>query len=192
MKEEYLKISNPIELQSFMDEYISYGFVDSNGKIYKDPLSKEWHENWYSTCVIQDGDGVLSTGYGTCWDQVELERKWFSENNYNFKTFFILFELNRPNNLPTHTFLIYESNNKYCWFEHAYNKYKGIHEFNSYEEAIKYVKEKQLEYAIETNFATEDDMNLLIAYEYSNIKKNCNVDEFIKHATLNKYNINDK
>ena len=192
MKEEYLKVTNPLEFQNFMDKYIRYGFVDNKGKIYNDPSSKEWEENWYSTCIVQDGDGVLNTCYGTCWDQVELERKWFSDNNYNFKTIFICFELNEPNNLPTHTFLIYEDNNKYYWFEHAYDKYKGIHEFNSYEEAIKYVEDKQLEYAIETDRATEDDRKLMVAYEYAKPKINCNVDEYIKHVSLNRCNTKNK
>ena len=107
MKEAYLKINNPLELQEFMKKYIKYGFVDKNGKIYKDSNSQEWQENWYPTCIVQEGDGILNTGYGTCWDQVELERKWFLEHNYKFKTIFTWFEVNKPNNLPTHSFLIY-------------------------------------------------------------------------------------
>lgn len=163
----YSRISSPQELQIFMDENIKYGFVDKNGKIYNDPSAKEWSENWYPTCIIQNGDGILNTGYGTCWDQVELERKWFDEHNYNFKTIFIWFEINEPNNYPTHTFLIFEKDNKYYWFEHSFEKYKGIHEFNTELEAIEFVKDKQLEYAIEKGVATLEDKKLITVYEYS-------------------------
>lgn len=187
MKEEYKKITSPKLLQQFMDKYIKYGFVDKIGKIYDDPSSKEWHENWYPTCIVQDGNQILNTGYGTCWDQVELERKWFKENNYHFKTIFIWFKLNEPNDLPTHSFLIYEDNGKYYWFEHSFEKHKGIHEFNSYEEAIDYVENKQLEYAILNSGAHEDDKKLIVAYEYDKPKNKCNVDEYIEHVTLNKY-----
>lgn len=187
MKDEYLKIDSPLKLQLFMDKYIKYGFVDNKGKIYSNSTSKEWQEKWYPTCTIQDGEEVLNTGYGTCFDQVELERKWFAENNYYFKTIFICFEVNKPNNLPTHSFLIYEDNNKYYWFEHSFEKYKGIHEFNSYDEAIKYVKDKQLEYAIEIGQVTKEDKNNIGAYEFLQPNKNCNVDEYLLNATLNKY-----
>lgn len=33
--------------------------------------------------------------------------------------------------LPSHTFLTYEDNHKYYWFEHSWGSYKGIHEYES-------------------------------------------------------------
>lgn len=182
---KYNEIKTPEDLLKFMEENITYGFVSKNNKIYDDPNSEEWNNDWYHECIVQDGGCLLETKYGTCWDQVELERKWFSENNYNFKTIFLWFEVNKPNNLPTHTFLIYEKNNKYYWFEHAYFNYKGIHEFNSEEQLIEYVKDKQLEYAIETNRATLEDKKYITYYEYDKPLKNLNVDDYISHVTSN-------
>ena len=105
------EINSPEELLEFMDKNITYGFLGKNGKKYTDMYSPEWND-WYDECFVQSGEEVLKSKIGTCWDQVELERLWFEKNNYNFKTIFIWFEVNRENNFPTHAFLIYEDNNK--------------------------------------------------------------------------------
>ena len=107
MNNDFLNIKTPFELLEFMDKNITYGFVGKNGKKYLDMYSQEWND-WYQECFVQSGKEVLKSKVGTCWDQVELERLWFEKNGYSFKTFFVWFEVNRPNNLPTHTFLIYE------------------------------------------------------------------------------------
>lgn len=44
--------------------------------------------------------------------------------------------------LPSHTFLIYQENNNYYWFEHSWNKYKGIHKYKTKEELLLDVKNK--------------------------------------------------
>ena len=32
---------------------------------------------------------------------------------------------------PSHTFLVYQDNNYYCWFEHSWAKYIGVHQYKS-------------------------------------------------------------
>lgn len=179
---KYNEIKTPEDLLKFMEENINYGFVSKNNEIYKDPNSKKWNDNWYNECIVQDGNSLLQTRYGTCYDQVELERKWFSENNYKFKTIFLCFKIDKPNNLPTHTFLIYEKDNKYYWFEHAYSNYKGIHEFNSEEQLIDYVKNMFLEFAIKTNNVTLKDKKYIIDFEYNKPKNNIDVKEYLNHV----------
>ena len=176
-------IKNPEELLKFMDKNITYGFVGKNGKKYSDLYSPEWND-WYDVCFVQSGEEVLESKIGTCWDQVELERLWFEKNNYNFKTIFSWFEVNRENDLPTHTFLIYESNGKWYWFEHAFESYKGIHEFESLEKVIECVKEKQFEHALMNNKNTRrEDKNTLTLYEYTKPPKHLGVDEYINFVT---------
>ena len=170
-------IKSPEELLEYMNKNITYGFVDKDGNKYFDTNSKAWNKY-----IIQNGEEVLKSKTGTCWDQVELERLWFERNNYNFKTIFIWFELNHENNLPTHTFLIYEKDNKYYWFEHAFEKYKGIHKFESEKEAIEYVKDKQVEYV-----GNNINKQSLIAYEYSKPKDNLSTEKYLEHVTSKKY-----
>ncbi len=179
----YNNIKTPNELLRYMQQNIKYGFVSKTGKIYDNPQSTEWKNDWYLNCVVQSGNEVLNTKHGTCWDQVELERKWFEENNYNFKTIYIWFEVNRPSNLPTHTFLVFEENNKFYWFEHSFFDNQGIHEFETINDAIEHVKKEQLKYAIKTGRATTSDYKYITAYKYSKPLPNLNVDNYIKHVT---------
>lgn len=181
----YKNISTPKELLDYMSNNIKYGFVDENGMIYNNPDSNDWKENWYDKCIVQDGLGLLNTKYGICWDQVELERKWFEENKYKYKTLFLWFDIYNSD-LPTHTFLIYEYETKFYWFENSFEKYRGIHSFNSEKELIDDVKNKQLEYAISINKAIPEYYQYLKYYEYSKPIKNIHVYEYIKHVTSQK------
>jgi len=178
---EFSKLKTTLDLLKFMDN-ITYGFIGKNNKIYTQ-RDEQWDHDWYDQCIVQPGDGVLRTKAGTCWDQVELERKWFKDHDYEFKTIFSWFELWKPNNYPTHTFLAFKENNKWFWFEHSFAAYRGIFEFNSLKELIEDVKSKQLEHAIKSGVAKKSDKNLIKSYEYPKPKANLGVDDYIKHVT---------
>ena len=180
---KYEKLKTPEELLTFMDQNIVFGFIGKNGKKYTNMFTKAWEEDWYSECIVQSGEEVLKTRIGTCWDQVELERLWFKTNDYEFKTIFIWFEMNEENDLPTHTFLVYKSDNKYCWFEHSFEDNKGIHEFDTFEKVIECVKQKQLEAAINSGKAKIEQYNLIKAYEFEEPLSNISVSEYLKHVT---------
>ena len=180
-------IKTPDELLEYMNQNITYGFVGKNGKKYYDMFSKEWND-WYRECFVQNGKEVLESKIGTCWDQVELERLWFNIKGYNIHTFFMWFEVNKENDYPTHTFLIYESGNKYYWFENAFESERGIHEFDTLDAAIEYVKSKQIKYT-KNSFPnlSKDDIDSLVIYEYSKPSNHLGVDEYLKHVTSTKY-----
>lgn len=80
---------------------------------------------------------VRSKQVGVCWDFVNYEAEWFQKNGFKFKTFYI--QIDDNNMCPSHTFLVFESNGKYYYFESAWFKYQGIKEFRSYEDAFYYV-----------------------------------------------------
>lgn len=42
--------------------------------------------------------------------------------------------------LPSHTFLVYQNNNYYYWFEHSWNKYMGVHQYKSMKKLYEDVK----------------------------------------------------
>lgn len=179
------------DLLEYMKKNINYGFIGRNGKKYYDMFSEEWND-WYSQCIVQSGEEVLESKIGTCWDQVELERLWFEEKGYNIYTFFMWFEVNRENDFPSHSFLIYEQDNKFYWFENAFESERGIHKFNSLEEAIENVKYKQIKYT-KMNYPdiSDDDINNLVVYEYSKPINHLGVAEYLDYVTSNKY-INSK
>jgi hypothetical protein len=169
-----------------MNENITYGFLGNNNKKYTNRFSEEWNV-WYDICIVQSGEEILNSKIGTCFDQVELERLWFETHNYNFKTIFTWFELGRDSDLPCHTFLIYEKDGKWYWFEHAFENERGIHEFDDWKDAIKCVKEKQIEYASK-NFdeLTEKDKETLTFYEYTKPNNDLSIPKYFDHVTSNK------
>ena len=185
--DEFSKLKTPEELLEYMKKNIHYGFVGYNGKKYYDMFSEEWND-WYTECYVQNGEEVIDSKIGTCWDQVELERVWFEKNHYHYHTFFIQFEVNKENNYPTHTFLIYEDGNFFYWFEHAFEAERGIHKFHSLDEAIEYVKAKQIEYTKLNNIeASDEDMDCLVVYEYTKPKDHLGVDDYLDFVTTHKY-----
>ena len=89
--------------------------------------------------IVKTPSEILLKLKGVCYDIVELERKLFNEINYKFKTYFAYADLPVTDN-PTHTFLIFEENKKYYWFESSWASYRAIHgPFNSYNQGISYV-----------------------------------------------------
>lgn len=182
----YNQINTPEELLKYMRNNISYGYVGKNGKRYYDSKSIEWND-WEKECFVQSGKEVLVSNTGTCWDQVEFERMWFEQKGFNIKTFFIWFEVGRQNNLPTHTFLLYEKNNKWYWFENSFEMYRGIHEYENLDSAVEDIKNKHIQFASHNSDYLEDDKDTLTCYEYSKPAPCLGVDEYIDFVTTNEY-----
>ncbi len=180
IKELYNEINTPQELLEFMENNINYGFHGIDDKDYT-PEDKDFNTNCREKWILSDANRVLKYKLGHCWDQVELERDWFSKKGYEFKTIFIWFLFNKENNYPTHTYLVYKENNKWYWFEHANYNNKGIHEFNSLKDAILFQMKKHIEYASKNNEINEEIINNIHIYEYNNPKYGCNMAEFIKN-----------
>lgn len=190
---EFKDIKTPQELYKYMKENIEYGFIgNKTGKLYKYD-NPNFEEGCRSDWGLASKEVLLKNKYGHCFDQVELERSWFKENGYEFKTIFIWYEFNYDNPYQCHTYLVYKDNDKWNIFEHADGNNKGIYEFKSLEEAIQYQKKKHIEYtkSILTSFKT-DDIEHIGIYEYNNPKYNCNMIEFIDNIINNGIKIGEK
>ncbi len=177
MDKKFYELKSPEELLEFMTKNIRYGFISNDGNVYDNPQSEEWELNWYDKGIVQNYVSILKTGIGTCWDQVELERKWFLNHNYRFKTYYLFFENDKP--LPTHTFLVYEVNSKYYWFENAFESERGIHEFNNLENLLNIVKEKQFKYAMNYSEANLNDKDDMKCFEFNIPMENIDIKEYL-------------
>ena len=156
---------------------IEYGFLDENGNnIIND--TKKWDEEFFEFYFLQSYEELLKTKCGVCFDQVEFERYIFNKNNVEVKTYFIVTYDNDM--LPSHTFLTYEKNKKYYWFEHSWGIYRGIHEYNSLQDLLKDVKEKFINFN-----KTSKDAETSI-YEYSIPPKHLSCMEFYNHCESSK------
>ncbi len=169
------KINN---IMNLMDS-IEYGFKDENGENIINANPQKWDDEFYKFYYLQTPDELLKSKCGVCWDQVELERKLFQDNNIKFKTYFIYIVDNDM--LPSHTFLTYENNNKHYWFEHSCAAYKGIHEYESELELLLDVKKTFIN---EYSYVSENCF--LYIYEYQKPKKHITCDEFYKYIETQK------
>ena len=176
---KYEDIKTPNELLDYMSSNITYGFLGKSKKRYESLKDREGLNEY----IIQSGEEVLESNLGTCWDQVELERIWFANHNYNFKTIFLGFDVDYENTYPTHTFLVYEDNNKWYWFENAWEDERGIHEFNSFDDALSHVKDLHFLYAQKRYNMDSKLKDNLECFDYDRPKPNLDVISYVEHVT---------
>lgn len=90
---------------------------------------------------IQDAEEVMHSKEGNCWEQVELERKLFLDFGVETQSYFVSLS-DEEGNFQTHTFLVYQKESKLIWFEHSWEEYKGIYEYESLKSLLTDVKDK--------------------------------------------------
>ena len=166
--------SNELEIMNIM-EAIKYGWMDKNNN--KHDIVDETYSNNYR---LQSPKEIIKNKIGVCWDQVELERYYFQKNDYNFKTYFLVYYDNKV--VPTHTFLTFEKNNKFYWFEHSWERFRGIHEYGSIKELLLDVRKKFIMNELDNNY---NQANLILR-EYKKPKYGISVPEFYKHCESGK------
>ena len=161
---------NEVEVMDLMKN-IEYGWLDkNNNKNYK--VDETYSDNY----ILQSPNEVIKNKVGVCWDQVELERYYFKGNEWNIKTYFIVHYDN--NRCPTHTFLTFVKDNKYYWFEHSWEMFRGIHEYTSLKALLVDVRDKFIKYELNNNYTKEN----LCIYDYKKPKYHLSVLEFYKHC----------
>ncbi len=179
MIEKFNNINTVDELYEFMDN-IKYGYLSNTGKVYT-TLDEDFDKNWEKEYILESKDDILKTGYGNCWDQVELERFWFKKHNYEIKTIFEIVLLDYDNDYPSHTFLVYRDGDSWCWFEHADYDNRGIHKYDSFEELIKDQYSKYLK-LLKTYNISIDEIDNIILTEYDEPTMNINSEEFLEYV----------
>ena len=161
---------NEFEIMDLMKN-IEYGYVDKNNNKYS-IVDETFSDNY----ILQSPNEVIKSRIGVCWDQVELERYYFKGNGLNIKTYFIVHYDN--DKCPTHTFLTFEKDNKYYWFEHSWEIFSGIHEYATLKDLLLDVRDKFIKYELNNNYIKEN----LCIYDYKKPKYHLSVLEFYKHC----------
>ncbi len=164
---------NELEIMELMKN-IEYGFVDKERNKYK--VVDDKYQNNY---ILQSPNEVIKNKIGLCLDQVELERYYFKSSDLNIKTYFIVYD---DNMYKAHTFLTFEKNNKYYWFEHSWGKFMGIHEYISLKELLLDIKLKFIRYELDNNYNKEK----FTLYEYKRPKYHVSLKEFCNHCSSGK------
>ena len=149
---------------------IEYGYLYQG----KDISETEDLAKYYT---LNSPEKTIKDKMGVCWDQVELERKYFNELNVKTKSYFIC---NYDGSFfPTHTFLVVFINNKYYYFENAWMPYKGVEEFNSLRELLKEVVSRFNKMCIDKYDLKESDT---VIYEYDMPKFNISGKDFFTYC----------
>lgn len=161
------KIDKLVELM----ESIEYGYVDKDG-------NKHFtiDENFPLDYKLQSPLELKKSKLGVCWDQVELERDFLEGNQIDCNTYFIVYY--SDSKCPTHTFITYKNDNKYIWFENAWEKQKGIHSYESINELLFDVRKKFITFEAIDNI----DCDNMFIYKYGKPNYNISCLDFYKHC----------
>lgn len=162
-------MENIAKIMQEMDK-ISYGTVNKDGINIFDIVDGE--EQFGKVYHLLSPQELLEKKIGVCWDQVELERKFFDEKKISNETYFIYIDDRKF--LPSHTFLVFYNNSKVYWFEHSWGYEKGIHEYNDLNELLKDVRQK---FVLSRKDEIEQNDGVYL-YKYKKPKFNITCDEF--------------
>lgn len=153
---------------------IEYGFKDEKGKNILNYDLEKWNNDFEIFYYLQSPDELLKSKCGVCWDQVELERKLFLDNNIDICTYFVF--IDDKNMLPSHTFLTFKNGKYVYWFEHSWAKYKGIHKYDNKSDLLKDIINKFKDDHPEINTHSK-----IYLYEYQKPKNHISCNEFYKY-----------
>lgn len=171
------------KIMNVLDD-IEYGFLDENGQNIIEVDTLKWDNEFFDFYYLLSPQELLDKKCGVCWDQVELERDLFTKEKISVKTYFIC--IYDGDNLPSHTFLTFERDNKYIWFEHSWGQYRGIHEYDSEKELLLDVKKK----FINSHDVSSDAVT--IVYEYEKPEYHLSCLDFYKYCESQKIiNLNE-
>lgn len=161
---------NEFEVMNFMKD-IHYGWMDKNH--HKHTVVDEKFSADY---ILASPNEVVRNKIGICWDQVELERYYFKANTWNVKTYFIVHY--DGDQCPSHTFLTFEKNHKFYWFEHSWEIFRGIHEYHTRKDLLLDVRNKFIEHELHYQYVQKQ----LVLYEYRKPKFHISVQDFYQHC----------
>lgn len=144
----FQEVKTPEQLMLYLDQNFKYGVVDSNGEKYFDSSDQKFQNICNNQWKLRSVQDLLNVGIGHCYDQVEIEREWFTLNNYEILTFWIsAYQPEVENSGFSHTYLLYKENEIWNLFEHADFYNKGIYKFKSIKDAVKWQANKQIKFA---------------------------------------------
>lgn len=139
-KEQLELVTNPDELMNYLDNNMVYGWIDKEGQKYINNL-KNVRKN-YRTSTI---DEIIESGVVTCAEDAklikyELEKMGYETKLYCHRTYET--DDNFEERVKMHCFVLFKDNDNWYHFEHSMTPIKGIHKYDSIEDALKWITSK--------------------------------------------------
>lgn len=150
---------------------IRYGWHDRNNTLHKHLSDGNFKKEY----KMQKISKIKESNHAICWEMCELERQFFKQEKIHHKVIFALLQGNKK--FPCHTFLIYEDNGKWYWFEASWDKKKGIHEYASLVELLDYIRNNFYDFV-----KSEYDPQKINFYEYKKPFKRMSCNLFYFHC----------
>lgn len=140
------KIRTPQDVFTYMDENISYGWLDVNHKIHGIKEMTNFR-SLYRTMSVEE---TVEHGVGTCVEQVALMHELLNRINIKNQMYCCrIFEPDDYGNLEEeehmHCFVLFYQKNKVYHLEHPNGEKKGIYEYDSEKEAIRAIVDYYIE-----------------------------------------------
>lgn len=164
------QVKNVIDILNSL-EGIEYGWMDIEKNTYLS-ADKGYKKNY----VLSSPEEVIKNSLGTCFDIVELERSYFKSIGAKFNTYFMIYYESKK--MFTHTFIVYEENEKFYWFEYSWTSNKGIHEYLSLYDLLTDVRNKFKK----NNNLKFMDLDYLCVYKYKKPKYHIGLKDLYKHC----------
>lgn len=129
--------------------------------------------------LIYTPEEVIAKKEGNCWEQVELTRKLFLDQGISVDTYFVSL-IDENYKFQTHTFVVYQNNSTFYWVEHAWEMYKGVHEYDDLKTLLSDVKCKLIE-----DFKGKGEVFAFV-YKYDKPLKPMKAPEFLNYVQRQK------
>lgn len=150
IKKEYTDIEGEISInessESVFDKILKLNdrlndyeyMIPNNGN----PITHIKNDDFIKYYVLLSPNEFEKYKGGVCWDYVAYEAMYFRAKypNIKFETYYQVID-NRNDN-PTHTFLIFEFNKKWYWFESSWKPNCGVYGFDNKSDCIEYIMQK--------------------------------------------------
>ena len=172
------EVKSPEQLMLYLDHTLEYGVIDDCGNKYYDSNSDEFQNACNHDWKLRSVECILQDGVGHCYDQVEVEREWFTKNGYQIKTFWIsAYQEEIENSGFSHTYLIYKDDNAWKLFGHSDFFNRGIYKFDSVQDAVRWQADNQIKLA--AKYVKPRTKYVVCIKEYSKPPINVNMEEYL-------------
>lgn len=170
IKDNFDDINTPNELMDFMDKNIDYGYLDNEETKHFGSLTgiREKYK-------IKSEKVILNSKIGNCIDQAKIQKLFFDKKMIENKLYCIQYkEQDSPDKIKIHPITVYNENGKWYHFEHAFYNFKGIHEYNTFEDLSSTFIHKCFSNTLDTEIKEIDDL-----------PEDLTLDEFINYVQNN-------
>ncbi|MCQ2978419.1 MAG: hypothetical protein MJ245_01320 [Clostridia bacterium] len=159
-------IKDELDLKRCMTQ-IEFGYVDIDENVHYE-IDQDFRDNF----SLQAPRTLMKSFVGTCFDEVELIRRFFKEKEIYAETYFVISK--GAGTVQNHAFVVFQNDNMWGWFENYWKEYEGIHYYVSKERLLKDVYNKFLSKC--------GRVSTIALYQYDRPEYGINYNEFIEHC----------